>query len=578
MNRKTKGIDYICLLLLSLWVLTACDQTDQASAETKAQLARLNETLDQKETYLHNLETRLTQLKQQSNQSQSEEERYYYQKMIYEGYASYRYDSALYYIDRCQQIAESLHKTEWMSTCHIARSQICTMIGLLDQAEDELAQCAKLPMSQEQRLAYYKGQLYYNTQLSIFRKEPRSEQVYAYADSLMQVAPGPTSCEYLWARFWKENEDAQKEQTLNLIEEKLRTLPIEDGWYHTLCFAAGILANALGDNQKAIQHYVNGLCAEITQVSRDVPTLSIVAAMAASQHELAYANRFISAYLDMKEDYPDRAHSVYLTIPIRQIYNATVTQLELNARKDRQLMTLLMVLSFALISSLLFVGWSLRKQIHYQRQLSRTNERLEDHVRQLTAYQAALQTAHDELKASYRLQEKTNEDLTEANYLKETYIGNLFALCSNYLSKNRELKRNVARKLKAHQYDDLLKKMEENQHEADMKELNKQFDTLFLSIFPTFIEEFNTLLRPEEQIKLHTGEELNTDLRIYALVRLGINNSVKIAQILNISAQTVYNARMKMRARSTESEEQFAARVKRLCSLEATEKTSEPSA
>lgn len=310
----------------------------------------------------------------------------------------------------------------------------------------------------------------------------------------------------------------------------------EDAWYTTLSLSAGLLANALGDGEAAIRHYVDGLCVEIEQASRDVPALSIVAEIAASRHELMYANRFMNAYLDMKEEYPDRVHSVFIAVPPRQVYNATVNQLKLNAEKDRKLMTLLVVLS------------------------------------------AALQTAHDELQASNRLQEKTNEDLTEANYLKETYIGNLFVLCSNYLSKNRELKRNVARKLKAHQYDDLLKRMEEHPHEADMKELNSQFDTLFLSIFPTFIEEFNALLRPEEQIKLHAGEGLNTDLRIYALVRLGINNSVKIAQILGISAQTVCNARMKMRARSTESEEQFAARVRRLCSLEATAKVSEPSA
>ena len=575
---KTIGIYYICALWLALCALTACDQADQASAETRAQFARLYETLNQTESYRQALETRLARLKQKSSQSQSAEERYYCQKMIYEGYAPYLYDSAFYYIDRCQEIAEALHKTEWVSNCRIARSRLYTTSGLLDQADHELEQCAQLPMSPERRLVYYIGQLYYNTQLSIFRKEPRSEQTYAYADSILRLAPEPTSCAHLWARFWKEDQDAQKRQVLQQIEEKLRALPAEEEWYHTLCLAAGLLANALGDEQTAIRHYVNGLCVEIKQASRDVPTLSIVAAKAAAQQELSYANRFMNAYLDMKEDYPDRAHSVFLAVPTRQVYKATVDQLELNAQKDRRLMMLLMVLAAILIAFLFFIGWSLRKQVNYRKRLSQTNQQLEDNVRQLTTYQTALQTAHDELQASNRQQEKTNEELTEANYLKEVYIGNLFALCSNYLSKNRELKRNVARKLKARQYDDLLKKMEEYLHEADMKELNGQFDTLFLSIFPTFIEEFNALLRPEEQIKLHAGEGLNTDLRIYALVRLGINNSVKIAQILGISAQTVYNARMKMRARSTESEEQFAARVRRLCGVEATTKASEPSA
>ncbi|MGM9798329.1 MAG: DUF6377 domain-containing protein [Parabacteroides sp.] len=575
---KTIGIYYICALWLALCALTACDQADQASAETKAQLVRLNEALDHAEGYRLNLEARLTQLKQKSDQSQSEEERYYYQKMIYEGYAPYRYDSALHYIDLSQRIAERLHKEEWVATCRLARSKVCSAIGLLDEAVRELEACAVLPLTDELRQKYFICRLYFNTQLSIYRKEPRSDEVYAYADSILRLVPEPTASSHLWARFWKETENDRKEETFRLIEAKLSGMTGEDAWYTTLSLSAGLLANALGDGEAAIRHYVDGLCVEIEQASRDVPALSIVAEMAASRHELMYANRFMNAYLDMKEEYPDRVHSVFVAVPTRQVYNATVNQLKLNTEKDRKLMTLLVVLSAALIGFLFFIGWLLSKQIKYRKQLSQTNQQLEENVRQLTAYQAALQTAHDELQASNRLQEKTNEDLTEANYLKETYIGNLFALCSNYLSKNWELKRNVVRKLKAHQYDDLLKRMEEHPHEADMKELNSQFDTLFLSIFPTFIEEFNALLRPEEQIKLHTGEGLNTDLRIYALVRLGIKNSVKIAQILGISAQTVYNARMKMRARSTESEEQFAARVRRLCSLEATAKVSEPSA
>jgi hypothetical protein len=82
--------------------------------------------------------------------------------------------------------------------------------------------------------------------------------------------------------------------------------------------------------------------------------------------------------------------------------------------------------------------------------------------------------------------------------------------------------------------------------------------------FPDFVEQFNGLLRPEERITLRAGEKLNTDLRIYAMVRLGINSSTKIAKILGLSTQSVYNARQKMRARATESEEEFPVRVRRL--------------
>ena len=98
----------------------------------------------------------------------------------------------------------------------------------------------------------------------------------------------------------------------------------------------------------------------------------------------------------------------------------------------------------------------------------------------------------------------------------------------------------------------------------EQHELWAKFDDIFLRLFPDFVEQFNELLRPEERITLRQGEKLNTDLRIYAMVRLGISSSTKIAKILGLSTQSVYNARQKMRARATLSDEEFAARVRRL--------------
>ena len=129
-----------------------------------------------------------------------------------------------------------------------------------------------------------------------------------------------------------------------------------------------------------------------------------------------------------------------------------------------------------------------------------------------------------------------------------------------------ELLRDINRKLTARQYD-LALKATRPKNEDDMKEQHElwaKFDEIFLQLFPDFVEQFNGLLRPEERITLRAGEKLNTDLRIYAMVRLGINSSTKIAKILGLSTQSVYNARQKMRARATESEEEFPVRVRRL--------------
>ena len=121
-------------------------------------------------------------------------------------------------------------------------------------------------------------------------------------------------------------------------------------------------------------------------------------------------------------------------------------------------------------------------------------------------------------------------------------------LISNYISLLDEFRGKLKCKLKVHQYEEALA-LTSNQAmtQSELKEFYRTFDTIFLHVYPSFVEEFNQLLVPEERIVLTEDEKLNTTLRIYALVRLGISESVKIADFLHCSTQTVYNIRLKTR-------------------------------
>lgn len=138
--------------------------------------------------------------------------------------------------------------------------------------------------------------------------------------------------------------------------------------------------------------------------------------------------------------------------------------------------------------------------------------------------------------------------------------------CSGYITKMEELRKTVSRKVKAKQYDDLLRQAAGSDEliAQEVQELYRNFDALFQSIYPDFLQDLNSLLRPEEQIAPRPDGSLSTDLRIYALVRLGVNNSIQIAQFLHLSPRTVYNVRMKMRAKATLSDMEFPERVRRL--------------
>jgi DNA-binding NarL/FixJ family response regulator len=156
-------------------------------------------------------------------------------------------------------------------------------------------------------------------------------------------------------------------------------------------------------------------------------------------------------------------------------------------------------------------------------------------------------------------------ELSQTNLAKEKYIADVFAICSNYISKIDDFRKDIYRKLLAGQYDELrnLTKTPELS-QAEIKELHRTFDKIFLGIYPDFVHDFNTLLRPEEQIELHKGDLLNTELRIYALVRLGLTDSTAIAKFLHCSVQTVYNTRQRTRAKAIDSTQKFAERVRNL--------------
>ena len=133
---------------------------------------------------------------------------------------------------------------------------------------------------------------------------------------------------------------------------------------------------------------------------------------------------------------------------------------------------------------------------------------------------------------------------------------------SEYIQKQHTLYKQLNRIATSGHLSDLSKFINDQQGKSeDLKTFIHQFDTIFLTIFPNFIKDFNALLRPEEQIKIKEGELLTPELRIYALMRLGINDNSKIASFLHYSLQTVYNYRMKMRNKAISDKKDLSVQI-----------------
>ena len=176
--------------------------------------------------------------------------------------------------------------------------------------------------------------------------------------------------------------------------------------------------------------------------------------------------------------------------------------------------------------------------------IRRQNNKLQNVNTSLDQLNQQLKSVNDDLN-------ELNSKLTESTHVKEEYIGYLFNMCSAYIDKLEDFRKKVNRKLREDKGAEILKLTNNvNLIDDELHEFLHSFDTVFLNIYPTFVEEFNHLLMNDKQIQPKQGELLAPEMRIYALVRLGITDSTKIATFLHYSPQTVYNYRMKIRITS----------------------------
>lgn len=157
----------------------------------------------------------------------------------------------------------------------------------------------------------------------------------------------------------------------------------------------------------------------------------------------------------------------------------------------------------------------------------------------------------------------SNIRLADSNRVKEEYIGQFLELCSLYVNRIDKIKKRTARYLKNKQYVELERILHSKEsNDEDASELYKSFDSAFIHLFPHFVEDINALLRPETQLSVEKDGQLSTSIRIFALIRLGINDSSKIAEFLHYSVNTIYNYRARVKKGAIGDKEDFEEKVK----------------
>lgn len=227
-------------------------------------------------------------------------------------------------------------------------------------------------------------------------------------------------------------------------------------------------------------------------------------------------------------------------------------------RRQNYTLCIISILALMLLIGVFYVSRQRHKLAIARDDLAKTNHQLHELNAQLKSLNEQLSCTNSQLSV-------VNHELTDANRVKEEYVGRFMRLCSIYITKIEDLRKRVHKKLKARQYDELYEMTRpQDFKEEELEEFYTNFDSAFLHLFPHFLDSFNALLRPEERIEQPKKEQLSTPIRIFALIRLGINDSSKIAEFLHYSVNTIYNYRAHIKKGAINDKDSFEEDVRKI--------------
>ena len=564
---------FITIILL---IISICGASAKSSAalnsglSTQQLLDSLDSSLGKSAAYTAEKERRISSLRRRLSQTANPEQRFWISRNLVDEYSSYNSDSALHYIDASTAVGRQTGRREWVDEMNLNRAYIYAATGLLSEAESALNEVDPRQMTPALATEYYNRLLFVLTHKDQYLGKnsltrPYSERAKAMLDSVSRLMQ-PSDPQYIWFLAWRSMTDPAKTREAIPVVEKA----LENSTYSTReeAMNAWILSRLYeltGNSDMMMRYLILSAIADVRTSNKEIASLEEISNRLYQSNDLERANDYISHCLQLANDYKSRVRVGRLADLQYHITKAYSQRNERQRRKLNVYFIIALVFAAGLAVAMLFL-YKQNRRIHRSKtELDRSNAQLNSKVEELSQTRRQLKEANDRLEILYRNVRDEAGELAAGNDAKERYIADIFAICSDYISKLDEFRRNIYRKIVAHNFDEVkeLTKSHELSH-GEIKELYQNFDSIFLKVYPNFVDDFNTLLRPDERVAMKKPGVLTTELRIYALVRLGINDSVKIARFLHCSTQSVYNARMKMRNKSDISKEQFAEAVRRL--------------
>lgn len=474
-------------------------------------------------------------------------------KALYNEYKNYMSDSAIHYLNQNMDIADSLKDAYKINEVRITFASLFVRLGMYLEAKEQLERVQKAILSVPQQVEY--NMIYRDLYLGLgsYSQNSRERSEYwrrakDYNEHMMLLLPEDAE-EYLRATEKSLRLKNNFTEALEVNNKRLTHTTPFSVQYALIMFHRSLIYRGMKDKKNEKKFLALSAISDARLAIKDNASISILAAILMAEGDINRAYHYIRFSLDNIRMYNTRIRGSEI-LNIQNIIDKEYQSR--NEKKSKELQAVLIIvciLLVLLVISVVYVYKQMKKGQVISRKLKEINTEQE-------LLNAKLHDMNEELK-------KRNMEVAEANHIKEEYIAYFLDECAKYIVKLDNYRLMVNKHLRGRQYESLYNISRDSNLKADeSKELFMNFDTMFVNLFPDFLTQFNALLMDEEQIILKKGEILNTELRIYALIRLGITDSSKIARFLGYSVNTIYNYRTKMKNKAKIAREDFEERVK----------------
>jgi hypothetical protein len=529
-------------------------------------LNELNTTIDNARKFDDKKKETIQFLKNnfETSKDKSQLVRYNYYLSLYESYKIFRFDTAFLYAKKLEEIAINLNDTIKAAQAKTKLAFVLLSAGMYGETNEVIKQIniTRLPDSIKAEYYLLRGRYYYD--VADYNNDNYFYPIYfknggEYLDSALTLY-NPQSFEYIYYSGLRQMKAGELDRAFSNFSLLVNRQNLSE---HELALAASTLSYIYFRKENidtAIIYQAKAAMADIKSSTKETFAMLNLAQLLFEQGNFKSASLYIKKAVEDASAYGARQRKVQLSTIMPIIQSSEINYIE-NQRKLWIRYAAVVSIISILFAYLLFTIFKKNKK------LKKAQQQISEAHTKLSVVNKQLHTVNDELHSVNNYLQTLNTKLEEANKIKDEYVGYFFTINAHFFQKMERFKKMIEEKIHYGKFNEIKFIVNEINIADEKEDLLKNFDKAFLKLFPHFVDEFNALFEEDNQVKIQERELLNTDLRIYALIRLGIKENEKIAEILEYSVKSIYAYKTKIRGRAKYPKEEFEKRIMNIKSI-----------